>query len=113
MSGFGVYDLTGNFDEWVNSESEKGKSRWAGLKGGGWGHVRNACRPMTTSHPPEFAYYFISFRCCADSPAPEASLGDAPLWTPPSPPNHLKPGYEPNRGWTTTERGPNRPAEPD
>ena len=29
-------------------------------------HVRNACRPVTTSHPPDFTYYFISFRCCAD-----------------------------------------------
>src|SRR5262245_26101787 len=57
VSGFGVHDLTGNFDEWVNSEENKGKSKWAGLKGGAWGHVRNACRPMTTSHPPEFTYY--------------------------------------------------------
>ena len=34
--------LTGNVDEWVNSEENKGKSKWAGLKGGAWGHVRNA-----------------------------------------------------------------------
>jgi formylglycine-generating enzyme len=70
VSGYGVHDLTGNFDEWVTSDQRPGagdKSKWAGLKGGAWGHVRNACRPMTTSHPPEFTYYFISFRCCADA----------------------------------------------
>lgn len=70
VSGYGVSDMTGNFDEWVTSDQPPGprdKSKWAGLKGGAWGHVRNACRPMTTSHAPEFTYYFISFRCCADA----------------------------------------------
>lgn len=67
VSGFGVHDLTGNVDEWVTAEAPHRISRQAGLKGGAWGHVRNACRPMTTSHPPEFTYYFISFRCCKDA----------------------------------------------
>jgi sulfatase modifying factor 1 len=67
-SGFGVLDLTGNVDEWVRADVERThrRSRVAGLKGGAWGHVRNACRPVTTSHPPDFTYYFIGFRCCAD-----------------------------------------------
>lgn len=108
VSGFGVHDLTGNFDEWVNAEKTYKKSKWAGLKGGAWGHVRNACRPMTTSHPPEFTYYFISFRCCADA-APDAEAArDPKLWTPPPPPKQKKPGAV-SKGWTTTERGPNRP----
>lgn len=69
VSGYGVHDLTGNFDEWVTRDAPaEAKSKWAGLKGGAWGHVRNACRPVTTSHPPQFTYYFISFRCCADVP---------------------------------------------
>ena len=51
------------------------------LKGGAWGHVRNACRPVTTSHEPEFRYYFVSFRCCAD---PSRPAGASP--TSPSPP---------------------------
>jgi formylglycine-generating enzyme len=107
-SGFGVHDLTGNFDEWVNSEAHKGKSKWAGLKGGAWGHVRNACRPMTTSHPPDFTYYFISFRCCAD-PAPDAQADRDPnLWRPP--PQHEVPSKQKTGpGWTTKERGPHRP----
>ncbi|MFO0661864.1 MAG: SUMF1/EgtB/PvdO family nonheme iron enzyme [Polyangiaceae bacterium] len=101
-SGYGVHDLTGNFDEWVTSDQPpESKSKWAGLKGGAWGHVRNACRPMTTSHPPDFTYYFISFRCCADAkgqpvykptksePAPEVKAADrAPL---PNPTNAVGP----------------------
>jgi hypothetical protein len=67
ISGFGVHDMTGNVDEWVTSdEPPREKSKWAGLKGGGWGHVRNACRPMTTSHDPGFWYYSVGFRCCSD-----------------------------------------------
>lgn len=115
VSGFGVHDLTGNFDEWVNAESTHDKSQWAGLKGGAWGHVRNACRPMTVSHPPEFTYYFISFRCCADAaPTPPSASTEVdpaapPLWTPPPPPNHRDPSGAISPGWTTRERGPNRP----
>jgi formylglycine-generating enzyme required for sulfatase activity len=84
VSGFGVRDMTGNFDEWTTNDrprAPKGQENgmWASLKGGAWGHVRNACRPLTTSHSPGWSYYFVSFRCCADakghpvySPPPEA-----------------------------------------
>jgi formylglycine-generating enzyme required for sulfatase activity len=104
VSGFGVHDMTGNFDEWVTSEEPPSdKSQWAGLKGGAWGHVRNACRPMTTSHPPDFKYYFVSFRCCADAkgappfqprgaqPAPKVEPADrAPSPEPVDPPGPSK-----------------------
>jgi len=112
VSGFGVHDLTGNVDEWVNAEAKYEKSQWAGLKGGAWGHVRNACRPMTTSHPPEFSYYFISFRCCADAAPDLAAAEDATLWIPPPQPKHRKPGGVLSPGWTPTERGPNQPRVP-
>ncbi|MCB9587131.1 MAG: SUMF1/EgtB/PvdO family nonheme iron enzyme [Polyangiaceae bacterium] len=71
VSDFGVYDLTGNFDEWALADRDRPKQRavFAALKGGAWGHVRNACRPVTTSHEPEFTYYFVSFRCCSDPTA--------------------------------------------
>jgi formylglycine-generating enzyme len=75
-SGFGVHDQTGNIDEWVVSDvAPREKSLWAGLKGGAWGHVRSQCRPMTFSHDPSFAYYFVGLRCC------ENAVG-APTWTP-------------------------------
>jgi formylglycine-generating enzyme required for sulfatase activity len=88
VSGYGVHDLTGNLDEWVTRAERKDqeKSGWAGLKGGAWGHVRNACRPMTTSHPPEFEYYFIGFRCCKDL---AGSAGFVPPGS--SPPPEVKP----------------------
>ncbi len=90
-SGFGVYDMTGNVDEWVSSdESSREKSKWAGLKGGAWGHVRSQCRPMTTSHEPEFTYYFVGFRCCRDALEP-----GAPKWLP-SPRAATPPVVEPH-----------------
>jgi len=72
QSGYGVFDLTGNVDEWVRADQTRDnrRSRFAALKGGAWGHVRNACRPVTTSHPPDFKYYFIGFRCCGDVAPP-------------------------------------------
>jgi formylglycine-generating enzyme required for sulfatase activity len=76
QSGFGVFDLTGNVDEWVTSDQPpRERSQWAALKGGAWGHVRSQCRATTYSHVPEFAYYFVGFRCCRDAEG-------APPWTP-------------------------------
>ncbi len=68
VSDFGVRDLTGNFDEWALADHDRPKEKaiFAALKGGAWGHVRNACRPVTTSHDPLFTYYFVSLRCCRD-----------------------------------------------
>jgi len=111
QSGFGVYDLTGNFDEWVMTEWKRGKSKWAGLKGGAWGHVRNACRPITTSHVSHWSYYFISFRCCAD-PEPKALAGleapkgseGVPIWRHPDATAPPHPAGRPlDRGWTPAE----------
>lgn len=64
VSSYGVHDMTGNVDEWVVNEG--GKPFRSGLKGGYWGPVRDRCRPMTTVHGPEFSYYQVGFRCCAD-----------------------------------------------
>lgn len=102
-SGFGVHDLTGNVDEWVVAESRHTKSGWAGLKGGAWGHVRNACRPMTTSHSPDFKYYFVSFRCCADAKPNDDAEKDPALWRPPPLPEHA-PRAPVAKGWTPSSR---------
>ncbi|HTA92538.1 MAG TPA: SUMF1/EgtB/PvdO family nonheme iron enzyme [Polyangiaceae bacterium] len=69
VSDFGVHDLTGNVDEWAIADHVRPHehAKFSALKGGAWGHVRNACRPVTTSHAPEFRYYFIGFRCCSEA----------------------------------------------
>lgn len=77
VSPFGVRDMTGNVDEWVVNES--GMPYKSGLKGGYWGPVRDRCRPMTTAHYEQFAFYQIGFRCCSDAPARgEAAGGKQP-----------------------------------
>lgn len=67
-SPFGVFDLTGNVDEWVVNES--GKPFRSGSKGGYWGPVRARCRPMTTGHAESFPFYQTGFRCCGDPQPP-------------------------------------------
>ena len=65
VSKYGVHDMTGNVDESViNSSGHPYKS---GEKGGAWlfGH-RNRCRPMTTVHNEESAFYEFGGRCCSD-----------------------------------------------
>jgi formylglycine-generating enzyme required for sulfatase activity len=74
VSPYGAYDMTGNVDEWVVNES--GHPHKSGLKGGYWGPVRDRCRPMTTAHDENFAFYQIGFRCCSD-PSAAAQQGSA------------------------------------
>jgi hypothetical protein len=62
-SVFGVYDMTGNVDEWTSSVIAG--ERPSILKGGYWGPVRNRCRPSTRAHGEDFAFYQQGFRCCA------------------------------------------------
>ncbi len=65
-SPFGVFDMTGNVDEWTSANVPG--ERPSVLKGGYWGVGRNRCRPSTRAHGRDFAYYQIGFRCCADLP---------------------------------------------
>ncbi|MBX3259315.1 MAG: SUMF1/EgtB/PvdO family nonheme iron enzyme [Labilithrix sp.] len=63
-SPFGVYDMTGNIDEWTRS-SIAGE-RPSVLKGGYWGPVRTRCRPATKAHDESHVFYQQGFRCCSD-----------------------------------------------
>src|SRR5207237_701579 len=56
VSDYSVYDMAGNIDEWVKTETSQGYL--TGLKGGHYWHVRNASRPTTTAHDGRvFAWY--------------------------------------------------------
>lgn len=65
-SNFGVYDMTGNVDEWTSSVRKSGYR--SVLKGGYWGPVRARCRPATRAHDEHFVAYQQGFRCCAAAP---------------------------------------------
>jgi hypothetical protein len=65
-SPFGVYDMTGNVDEWTRSNRPDDEHPSI-LEGGYWGPVRTRCRPSTRAHGEAYAYYQQGFRCCADS----------------------------------------------
>jgi formylglycine-generating enzyme len=81
ISPFGVRDMTGNVDEWVNNEHGKvdDKPFRSTLKGGYWGPIRARCRPITSTHNEWFAFYQVGFRCCKD-----AADGSAVEAAPPS-----------------------------
>ncbi|MBX3188447.1 MAG: SUMF1/EgtB/PvdO family nonheme iron enzyme [Labilithrix sp.] len=66
-SPFGVYDMTGNVDEWTRSVRPTGYTSI--LKGGYWGPVRARCRPATRAHNEDFVAYQQGFRCCGDANA--------------------------------------------
>jgi hypothetical protein len=68
VSPFGVFDMTGNVDEWVLLESgSHGRSPYkSALKGGYWGPVRNRCRPITATHNRWHSGYQIGLRCCRE-----------------------------------------------
>lgn len=81
-SPFGVYDMTGNIDEWTTSVREG--ERPSILKGGYWGPVRTRCRPATRSHDENHAFYQQGFRCCTEPGAtsPRGGLADDPTTAP-------------------------------
>jgi formylglycine-generating enzyme len=62
-SPFGVYDMTGNVDEWTTSIVPGERPNI--LKGGYWGPVRTRRRPSTRVHGKDFAFYQQGFRCCS------------------------------------------------
>jgi formylglycine-generating enzyme required for sulfatase activity len=64
-STFGVYDMTGNVDEWTHSV--RSGERPSILKGGYWGPVRTRCRPSTRGHDQNHMFYQQGFRCCSDA----------------------------------------------
>ncbi|MFO0551013.1 MAG: SUMF1/EgtB/PvdO family nonheme iron enzyme [Polyangiaceae bacterium] len=86
VSDYGVFDMPGNADELAASEGStevysimqmpkgNGEILRAADKfdnvttGGPWVEgVRNQCRPKIYTHNEGFSYYYLSFRCCAET----------------------------------------------
>jgi hypothetical protein len=68
VSDYGVFDMPGNADELASSETPAPRSEFDNVTTGGpWlDGVRNQCRPKIYTHNEGFAYYYLSFRCCAE-----------------------------------------------
>jgi formylglycine-generating enzyme len=71
VSRYGIFDMTGNVDEWIRPDGPEGgagENHPCGLKGGYFGPVKTRCRPTTIAHGPSFRFYQVGFRCCRDAP---------------------------------------------
>jgi len=88
VSDYGVFDMPGNADELAASEQFQGRdAKFDNVTTGGpwYKGVRNQCRPKIYTHDEGFAYYYLSFRCCAE---PDGAPTD------PRAPKQIR------RGWT-------------
>jgi len=71
VSSDGVYDMTGNVEEWVVRTKEHANDwpyllvgcYWSGCYGGD----KPTCRSTNSAHGPEFRFYETGFRCCKDA----------------------------------------------
>jgi formylglycine-generating enzyme required for sulfatase activity len=67
----GIYDLTGNVEEWVTRTREHANDYhhiligcyWSGCYGGG----KPTCHSTNAAHGPGFRFYETGFRCCKDA----------------------------------------------
>jgi formylglycine-generating enzyme required for sulfatase activity len=70
VSGYGVYDLTGNVEEWVVRTQPHVNSYPHVLKGCYWagcyGGSKPTCASTNPAHASAFRYYETGFRCCKD-----------------------------------------------
>jgi formylglycine-generating enzyme len=80
VSPFGVRDMTGNVDEWVENTNGTASEKpyRSTLKGGYWGPARARCRPVTSTHNEWFSFYQVGFRCCRDAKGSERPVSAAP-----------------------------------
>jgi formylglycine-generating enzyme required for sulfatase activity len=77
----GVYDMTGNVEEWVVRTHEHANDwpyilagcYWSGCYGGG----KPTCHSTNSAHGPAFRFYETGFRCCKDVPFAERSKGSS------------------------------------
>jgi hypothetical protein len=61
----GVYDLTGNVEEWTRRREGSRPGFSGGLRGRYWAESRT-CQSEVTTHGDTFRFYELGFRCCTD-----------------------------------------------
>ncbi|MEZ4224465.1 MAG: SUMF1/EgtB/PvdO family nonheme iron enzyme [Polyangiaceae bacterium] len=67
---YGVFDLTGNVEEWTRRRDGGTPSFHGNLKGRYWAETRT-CQNNIITHGDGFRFYEIGFRCCSDlAPSP-------------------------------------------
>jgi formylglycine-generating enzyme len=66
VSPFGVHNMVGNVDEWVERENARAPNRSA-LRGGWWLPGRNRCRAATLGHTESYRGKQVGFRCCSEA----------------------------------------------
>jgi formylglycine-generating enzyme required for sulfatase activity len=73
VSGYGVYDMTGNIEEWVVRTKPHANSYPHVLKGCYWagcfGGSKPTCQSTNPAHADGFMFYETGFRCCGDLPS--------------------------------------------
>ena len=69
-SPFGAFDMVGNVEEWVVTSRPQWPYR-SSLKGGYWTKPWAGCRGTNERHGPQFRFYQMGFRCCAEPAPPE------------------------------------------
>jgi hypothetical protein len=69
VSPFGVRDMAGNVEEWVENTNggREGAPYRSTLKGGFWGLGASRCRTTNSSNNEWHRFYQTGFRCCADA----------------------------------------------
>jgi sulfatase modifying factor 1 len=70
-SPFGVYDLSGNLEEWVEADNRAQKGAREVMKGSWWIPSRHACRSFQIGHGSEYGGGETGIRCCRGAAGPE------------------------------------------
>jgi formylglycine-generating enzyme len=69
LSGYGVFEMHGNVQEWVSDSSRANDPRFGMFLGGFFAEASEngvGCLYNTTAHIKEYHDYSIGFRCCKE-----------------------------------------------